>query len=58
MRKKERKRARGWAETYPHITAYHHIPRLVLPLILPVELDGFEEGLNLTCLLLQEVWGS
>lgn len=41
--------------TYSDITSYQHVPGLVLVLVLSVELDGFEEGLDLTGLLLQEV---
>lgn len=47
----------GWcAETHPDITSYQHVPGLVVAAVLPVELHGFEEGLHLARLLLQEVW--
>lgn len=42
--------------TYPDITSYQHVPGLVCASVLSVELDGFEEGLHFTRLLLQEVW--
>lgn len=41
--------------TYPDVTSYQQVPGLVFAFVLPVELDGFEEALNLTRLLLQEV---
>lgn len=41
--------------TYPDITSYQHVPGLVSVFVLSVELDGFEEGLHFTRLLLQEV---
>lgn len=41
--------------TYPDITSYEHVPGLVPATLLPAQLDGFEEGLHLACLLLQEV---
>ena len=41
---------------YPDVASYQHVPGLVAASVLSVELDGFEEGLNFTRLLLQEVW--
>jgi len=42
--------------TYPDVAPYQHVPGLVFAFVLSVELDGFEEGLHFTRLLLQEVW--
>lgn len=40
---------------YPDVASYQHVPGLVFAFVLSVELDGFEEGLHLARLLLQEV---
>lgn len=38
--------------TYPDVTANQHFPGVIAALLLSIEVDCFEEGLHLNCLLL------
>lgn len=43
-------------QTYPHVAADQHAPGLILAPVLPEQLDGLQERLDFTRLLLLEVW--
>lgn len=43
-------------QTYPHVAADQHAPGLVLAPVLAEQLDGLQERLDFTRLLLLEVW--